>query len=80
MDPGMDGNMDDLAGGDQNKIKSEGLRFVFLANRDNFPNNPCPYYDDGDPDMYTEEKMKARKALKKDETVKDAINDFMLEF
>ena len=39
---------------DANKIKNEGLKFVFLQNRDNFPTNPCPYYDDGNPDMYTD--------------------------
>ena len=75
MDPGMDGQ-----GGDENAIESEGLRFVFTAQRDNFPNNPCPYYDDGNPDMYSEENMKKRNDLKKDPIVKEAIDEFMQEF
>ena len=57
MDPAMD-----MAGEDPNeanKIKSEGLKFVFNANRDNFP-NPCPYVDDGNPDMYSKENMEKR--------------------
>ena len=52
----MDGNPAEKED-DTNKIRCEGLRFVFLANRDNFPNNPCTYYEDGDPDMYTKENM-----------------------
>ena len=75
MDPGMD-----RQGGDENAIQSEGLRFVFTAQRDNFPNNPCPYYDDGNPDMYSEDNMKKRNDLKKDPIVKEAIDDFMTEF
>ena len=63
-----------------NKIKSEGLKFVFMGNRDNFPYNPCPYSDDGNPDMYTAEKMEIRRNLKSNELVKEAINDFMGEF
>lgn len=62
---------------DTNKIKNEGLIFVFSQIRDNFPTNPCPYYDDGNPDMYTAEAMKQREALKKNEVVRDAINDFI---
>ena len=65
MDGGMDGNP---VGGnqdqdDQNKIKSEGLRYVFMGNRDNFPNNPCTYYEDGNPEMYTKDNMDKRKEL-----------------
>ena len=60
-----------------NKIKDQGLIFVFSQIRDNFPTNPCPYYDDGNPDMYTAENMKAREDLKKNEVVRDAINDFI---
>ena len=62
---------------DANKIKNEGLKFVFLQNRDNFPTNPCPYYDDGNPDMYTDGNMAARQQLKKNEIVKEAINEFI---
>ena len=60
-------------------IESDGLKFVFGAQRDVFPNNPCPYYDDGNPDMYTGEAMEKREALKKNPTVKEAINDFIKE-
>ena len=62
---------------DANKIKNEGLKFVFLQNRDNFPTNPCPYYDDGNPDMYTAQAIEQRNALKKNEVVRDSINDFI---
>ena len=62
---------------EQNKIKDQGLIFVFSQIRDNFPTNPCPYYDDGNPDMYTAENMAARENLKKNEVVRDAINDFI---
>ena len=51
--------MDALAGDEQNdanNIKSVGLQFVFSVSRDNFP-NPVPYYDDGNPDMYSKENM-----------------------
>ena len=64
--PGEDTN-------DQNKIQSEGLKFVFNSNRDNFPVNPCPYNDDGDPDMYSKENMTKREALKSNPTVTRAI-------
>ena len=68
--PGEDPN-------DANKIKSEGLKFVFNQNRDNFPNNPCPYADDGDPSMYTKENIAKRNELRNNMTVKGAIEDFM---
>ena len=77
MDPGNDGAPPEE---DQNKIKSEGLKFVFMGNRDNFPYNPCPYSDDGNPDMYTAEKMEIRRKLKTNEIVKEAINEFIAEF
>ena len=80
MDPAVDGepgnNPDDA--NEENKIKSEGLKFVFNGNRDNFPFNPCPYYDDGDPEMYTKESMEVRKNLRSNEIVKEAINDFIV--
>ena len=58
-------------------IESEGLKFVFHAQRDVFPNNPCPYNDDGNPDMYTTEAMEKREELKKNPIVREAINDFI---
>ena len=67
-------------GDDRNKIVSEGLKYVFLAARDNFPNAPCPYNEDGDAEMYKSENMKKRKELKTNPDVKEAINDFMFEF
>ena len=79
MDGGM-GAMDDPtnpAGDDHNKIKSEGLRFVFMGNRDNFPNNPCTYYEDGDPGMYTKESMDKRKELQSNAIIRDALDEFI---
>ena len=73
----------DMAGDDPNeanKIKSEGLKFVFNANRDIFPHNPCPYHEDGNPEMYSKESMEKRRQLRDDVVVKEAINTFMLEF
>ena len=80
MDGGMGGMDGDGMGGqdDQNKIKSEGLRFVFLGNRDNFPNNPCTYYEDGNPEMYTTENMNKRKELSSSIIVRDAIEEFIM--
>ena len=78
MDPAVEGQPEDP--NDTNKIKSENLKFVFMGNRDNFPHSPCPYYDDGNPDMYSKESMEKRNLLKKNMTVVEAINDFMTEF
>ena len=74
MDPATDNQQD------TNLIESEGLKFVFSNSRDQFPNNPCPYNDDGNPDMYTIEAMEKREELKKNPIVREAINDFMNEF
>ena len=60
-----------------NKIESEGLQFVFSAKRDIFPNNPCPYNDDGNPEMYTAEAMEKRQELKKNQIVREAIYEFI---
>merc|ERR1712070_636059 len=75
MDMEQPGNPEDPS--DQHKIKSQGLAFVFNAARDAFPKNPVPYYDDGDPDMYTTENIAKRKTLKTNEVVCDAIKDFI---
>ena len=69
--------VDDPLANDQNKIRSEGLRFVFLGNRDNFPSNPCTYYEDGNPDMYTKENMDKRKELQTNTVVREAIDEFI---
>ena len=78
MDPAMEG-----LGGDEpnetNKIKSEGLQFVFSNSRDNFP-NPVPYYDDGNPDMYSKDNMEKRKSLKDNHIIRNAIEEFMKSF
>ena len=63
-----------------NKIKSKGLQFVFSGQRDNFPHNPCPYSDEGNPDMYSKEHIAKRQALKEHPVVQEGIKDFMSEF
>ena len=63
--------------GEKNHIPQE-LSFLMLPNRDNFPNKP--YYDDGNPEMYTDDNIKKRNKLREDETVKEAITEFMKEF
>ena len=75
MDPAVDGGNPDE--NQTNQIKSEGLKFVFTSQRDNFPFSPCPYYDDGDPEMYTKENMEKRDKLRTNETVRAAINEFI---
>lgn len=66
------------AADDKNKISNKDLAYVFLQNRDNFPSKP--YYEDGNPEMYTKENMEKRNSLKKNDIVADAIQDFMQEF
>jgi len=87
---GADNNMEDMqskllrgidgAGehDNQNKILNKDLAYVFLQNRDNFPAKP--YYEDGNPEMYTQESMQKRYALRSNPTVHEAIKDFMTEF
>ena len=70
-------------GGDtdeNNKIKSKGLQFVFSGQRDNFPHNPCPYSEEGNPDMYNKENLAKRQSLKEHPVVQEGIKDFMTEF
>ena len=62
---------------DDKKIRNKGLIPVFTSGRDNYPLNPCPYYEDGNPDMYTVENMEKRRALKKNELVVTAIKKFI---
>ena len=75
MDPAMDMPGEDP--NEANKIKSEGLQFVFNQNRDNFPNNPCPYVDDGNPEMYSKENIAKRNELRKSMVVNSAIDEFI---
>ena len=74
MEPAMDIVGEDP--NDANKIKSEGLKFVFNANRDTFPHNPCPYADDGNPDMYSKENIEKRNNLRNAHELKRAMDDF----
>ena len=66
------------AADDKNKISNKDLAYVFLQNRDNFPAKP--YYEDGNPEMYTKESMEKRNSLRTNDIVVEAINDFMQEF
>ena len=61
-----------------NPIKSKELQYVFQPGRDHFPAKP--YYDDGNPSMYTEENMKAREALRTHPNVKAGIDNFLKNF
>jgi len=54
-----------------NKINNPEIAFIFDPNRDAFPSKP--YYDDGNPDYYSEESIKKWQALKEDPIVKEAI-------
>ena len=78
MDGGMAGDDPVNPSDDPNKIKSEGLKFVFMINRDNFPNNSCTYYEDGNPEMYTKENMDKRKDLSGTIVVRDSIEEFIM--
>ena len=62
---------------DDKKIRNKGLIPVFTSGRDNYPLNPCPYHEDGNPEMYTVENMEKRRALKKNELVVTAIKKFI---
>ena len=62
----------------QNKISNKDLAYVFHQNRDNFPAKPN--YEDGNPEMYVKENIEKRRLLMQNETVVDAINDFVTEF
>ena len=61
-------------GDDPKPIRNENLAFVFKPARDHFPAKP--YYEDGDPSMYTTENMNAREDLRENPRVREAILDF----
>ena len=61
--------------GDNNTIHNPEIAFLFDPNWDQFPAKP--YYDDGNPDFYTEENIKKWEALKDDPIVKEAIDKFI---
>ena len=60
-----------------NKIDNVDLAYVFKLKRDDFPAKP--YYDDGNPEMYTKENRAKRAALKTNVVVKTAIENFQRE-
>ena len=74
----LSGGVEGVDSEDPNKILNKDLAFVFLQNRDAFPSKP--YYEDGNPEMYTRENMDKRNSLRENDTVIDAINEFMGEF
>jgi hypothetical protein len=54
--------------------KNKDLAMLFLPTRDAFPNKP--YYEDGNPEMYSKECFEKRTFLKDNDTVLDSIRDF----
>ena len=60
---------------DGNRIAHDGVAYIFKSNRDAFPAKP--YHEDGNPDMYTDEKLKERALLKTSAIVDAAIRSFM---
>ena len=71
---------DDALGDGQEKgqIKNSEIQYLFSHERDQFPNKA--YHEDGNPDMYTKENIEKRRALYRNDTVVEAINEFMKEF
>ena len=65
-------------GGDKSSIKNAEIQYLFSHERDSFPNKP--YHEDGNPDMYNKENIDKRRILYYNDTVIEAINDFMKEF
>ena len=66
----------DIPGNDDPKpIRNTKLAYVFQPGRDNFPAKP--YYEDGDPSMYTGEIMDQRDDLKDNPRIREQIIDFI---
>ena len=69
----------DEKGEEENQEEEEqeqsDIKFIFKVERDDVPSTP--YYDDGNPELYTGDNMKKREELKEDPIVKDAINEFI---
>ena len=69
----------DIAGGNTNDdpkpVRNPRLAYVFQPGRDHFPAKP--YYEDGDPTMYSEQNMEAREELRDNPNVRFAIQDFV---
>lgn len=75
MDP-LDPNAPAPTGGEENPnaIDNDALGWVFKNTRDAFPAKP--YFDDGNPEMYTVENRAKRVALKTNPILKPAIDSF----
>ena len=56
-------------------IANEELKYVFKSGRDYFPAKP--YNDDGNTDLYSNEALMQREALRTNLNVKTAINKFI---
>ena len=56
----------------EGKLKSQDLNWVFAADRDE---HGKPYYQDGNPLLYTDDNLKKRADLRKDPTVVEAIQE-----
>ena len=55
----------DIPGGnndDPKPVRNPRLAYVFQPGRDHFPAKP--YYEDGDPTMYSEQNMEGREELR----------------
>jgi hypothetical protein len=76
----LKGMEDPIAGADGEKTQNKNaeIQYLFSHERDQFPNKA--YHEDGNPDMYTKENIEKRRALYRNDTVEEAINDFMKEF
>ena len=75
MTSGLAGVMGTEGAEDGNMIQNKHIQFIFNPNRDNFPEKP--YFEDGNPELYSNENMAKRKALKEDVDVQNAIKEFM---
>ena len=60
---------------DPKPIRNSTLAYVFQPSRDHFPAKP--YYEDGDPSMYSEANMILRDELKDSSHVRTAVMDFV---
>ena len=63
-----------LANDDPKPIRNQKLAYVFQPGRDHFPAKP--YYEDGDPSMYSAGHMDGREELKDNPQVRQAIVEF----
>ena len=60
---------------DPKPIRNTRLAYVFQPGRDHFPAKP--YYEDGDPSMYTGENMDAREELRDNPRVREQVIEFV---